>query len=360
MFPKDSLLLLLLLLCSSDFFSFFIFSFQKHQQLFKNEIEPSNECFLPFVTEPCSYDHHHLWRTFSINSTEIRRTCDLSSSLLIFTTLNIESFLIDGYFDQIIPRSENMIEKLIVDLKPITVDVKLTLKFPIWIRFIEIPLNNVTFSISYIKDSLFYSKRQNTTSGKSFLFGLLPSVRTVYHNMIIDNGTLHTSPLPSEFFKIRDELNLCGNDLACLNENPCLFVSPHRLLCDVYELNLELVFRPEFGVTKYETVFLNVYQKDPTVVHLLNRTSFITNSSVSPVTFAMNNLVIIMRAGNLTIGGIFFCSSDEIHVRIEHAGCNNDHFLIIIDPDVQMKPIQLINYKSREKEEIRCFLDYNK
>lgn len=321
----------------------------------------SGHCHLPFVTEPCAYDTRYLRCTFALNSTERNKTCDLDQLSLIFSTFDIELFMIDAYHNQIL-RREHVIEKLILKSTSANVNLTYTLDFFITILFIEIPVSKNKVQLIHKADAIFVFHPTNTSKNQTWLIRLLPSRASTYNISTFHRNTFSTGSTFCD--EIDDDTcpSQCGKMFSCLDDERCLFTGDNRLICATKNLKKELEFVAHRQSQPNMRIFLDVLETRANYTHKIKRTQLINvvKSKEKKKPSVINKLVIVMRGGIIEAKAALFNRTD-FSVQIEHSGCDGTNFLLFIDPSPEaIGRMNLINYITGRREDFGCYSNLNK
>jgi len=345
-----------MIFCFLILFSFHLFV----PFLSKKSNQKNQTCLLPFVTKPCINDGQNLSCTFSLNSSERNKTCDLSSISLIFTTSHVELFIIPQYYNQFIPTDKHIITKLII--KPNIINR--TYEYLHWpdlrILSIEIPINIHEFIIIHDKNNLDITRIRNHLNNEYWHLQIWPTKSGKCERTVLTMYNITTTLYNCPYHINYDKLDLCGSQYACLDYNPCYATGYRQLVCRVNIIRSKARFEARYDIPQYEIIFIDILYNSSSVLHEIDQETFIIDKNSSKPIFITKRLVVIISSGILHISSRLFNSPDDFQVRIQHGKCNEGRFLVDILNDTKPSvTANFIDYTSAKTGAIRCRLNIN-
>ncbi|UJR38026.1 hypothetical protein I4U23_030708 [Adineta vaga] len=320
--------------------------------------QSSYTCLLAFVIEPCINDGQNLWCTFSLNSTERRNTCDLSSISLIFTTFHIELFIIPQYYHQLPLRKDIFITKLIIE----TDIVNDTYKYLHWLSIpvLSLELSKDIYKLEIIHeiDNIQVTSIVSSLNKSYWHLSLWPIKRNVCHrtNSNMDDNWTRKYDCPRE--DTPEKLRNCGHTYVCLDDYPCYFTGYKRLVCEINIFGLYSTFKMFDKITQYETIYIIISNIYLHILHQINHDSFVFDKQSAIPNYIAKQIIIVISVGVVQISTKLFNISNQLTFRIEHSSCENKQLILdIVGVDNNSFRDNLRDYTTTLTGGIGCQLD---
>jgi hypothetical protein len=329
-------------------------------------------CLLPYVTKPCINNGKDLSCTFSLNSSERNKTCDLSSVPLFFTTTHIELFLISKYYDQIILADYHTITKLILQLNATNRRYEYSHWFYVRILSIEMPVDSNEFMIIHEIRSLLVTHHVDKFNKQYWHLLVMPTKCGQCERTVFNTISNKTQPYLCPYNNRRSKGRMCGVEYACLNNNPCYFTGYRELVCQIDKLDWSMNFQTHDNTSQYETIFIDVLDHNSETEHTIQKNTFVAKNNYDNTIFVTKKLILIISVGILHISARFFDSVHDFQVRIEHSSCADGKFVMDIVDDTasfdnfemieytaSLKNVDIIDYTSAKTGGSECLLNKN-
>ncbi len=315
-------------------------------------------CLLPFVTKPCINDKQNLSCTFSLNSSERNKTCNLSSFALIFTTLHVELFIIPQYYDQIISINKHYITKLIIEPNISNHTFEYLHWSDIRILSIEIPTNIQKFVLIHDEKILDISRTRNYLNKQYWYLRIWPAKSGRCEKTVFTTDKFTTTLYSCPYFVDNYDIEVCGVSYACFDQKACYNTGYKRLVCRTDRIRPRIQFQGVSTIPQYDTIFISVYQKYGYTIHDIDQETFTNHNNSDKPLFVTKHLVVIINNGILQISPKLFDNPDDFQVRIEHGQCNLEKFQVdILNDTVPSLTSNFIDYTSNRIGAIGCRLN---
>jgi len=286
---------------------------------------------------------------------ERRKTCDLSSVSLIFTTSHVELFVIPEYYNQLILANEHVINKLIIEPDIINQTFTYLHYSTIPILSIEIPIDMHKFEIIHETDNLQITRTLNNQYWHLKMWPIKRSTCKLTTVSMYNFTTLrHSCPQYGNYVTFK----VCGYTYVCLDDEPCYFTGYKQLVCQTSIFRPWMQFEMLPSTSEYETIFIKIRDYDLYAIHQIHQDTFIINTnSIEPI-FITKRVVFIISTGILQISAKLFDYSDDFQVRIEHPRCTEKRFVLdILDDDKDIINVHLFDYTTTVNGGIGCHLN---
>jgi len=343
------------------FFFLIIYSFHLLIPFLSKQYNQKNQtCLLPFVTKPCINDGQNLSCTFSLDSSERNKTCDLSSISLIFTTFHVELFIIPQYYNQFIPTYKQIITKLIIEPN-VTNRTYEYLHWPdLRILSIEIPIDIHEFIIIHDKNNLDITRIRNHLNNEYWHLKIWPTKSGKCESTVLTMYNITTTVYDCPYHVNYGNLYMCGSQYACLDNNPCYATGYRQIVCRSNMIRSKAKFEALYNIPQYETIFIDALYNSLSVFHQIDQETFIIDENSSKPVFITKRLVVIISTGILQISPSLFNNPNDFQVRIEHGKCNEGQFLLDILNDTEPSvTANFIDYTSATTGAVGCHLNIN-
>lgn len=332
-----------------------------HLFLFVLSEKSNHTCLLPFVTKPCINDGKYLLCTFSLNSFERSLTCNFTSRSLIFTTSDIELFVIPQYYHQFLQTEKIVIEKLIIEpnLR------NYTYEYLYWPDFrilsIEIPIDIGVFIIIHDKDILDISRIRNNLNEKEYWhLQIWPGKSGECERTVLTKYNITTTLYKCIYYNEYLGYELCGLRYACLGRYPCCNTGYRRIVCQVYTTYPEIKFTAFNNVSQYETIFINILPGSSSLLHTIEQKPFIIGYNNDKPKYITKRLIMIMSTGFLQMSSKLFDNSEIFQVRIEHDKCNKRQFMLYTIDTIKYSLMEnFVDYTSSQTRAFGCWFNTN-
>ena len=322
--------------------------------------QKTQTCLLPFVTKPCINDGENLSCTFSLDSSERNKTCELSSVSLIFTTSHIELFVISKYYNQIISADNDHITKLILQPNGLNRTYEYNYWFYLRILSIAMRADLNEFVIIHEVRNLDVIRPDSQFNDHYWRLKILPTQCGSCHRTVINMNSITTTNYACPYANRYPRERICGFDYACLNNNPCYFTGYRQLVCQTDTLEWSTRFQRHNDILQYETIFIDVLDDNPNAIHRIQQSAFVANGNPNNSIFLTKHLVFVVKTGILHLSARFFRSPRDFQVRIEHGNCSNRQFVLdIYDDNESSINVNMIDYTSGKTGGSECRLDKN-
>ncbi|CAF0853593.1 unnamed protein product [Adineta ricciae] len=316
-------------------------------------------CLLPFVIRPCVNDGRNLWCTFSLDSFERRNTCDVLSVALIFTTFHVELFIIPQYYQQLALSKENFIKKLIIESTIINGTYKYLHWLLIPVLSLEISTNTPNFEIIHEIDDITITHSINALNKSYWHLNLWPIQRSVCYQTHLNSTNLRTNKYDCPKPRVYHHL-LCGYTYVCLNGHPCYYTGYQRLVCQIKVLHFQMRFNTLDNSTQYETIYIDVSNMHPYILHKVHEDSFILNKNSVMSKYIAKQIVIVIHAGIIQIFAKLLETSRQLQIRIEHDSCATKNVIIdILENEDNYFQNNLFDYKTTSTGAHGCHINEN-
>jgi hypothetical protein len=277
---------------------------------------------------------------------------------LIFTTSDIELFVIPQYYNQIISIKENFISKLIIEPNITNYTFEYLHWSPIRILSIEIPIDIHEFILIHDENNLEITRTRNKFNKEYWYLLIWPSKSGLCEKTVFTVNNFTTTPYNCSYFGDYG-MEVCGVSYACLDHKVCYTAGYRRLVCQIDMIRSKSKFQPISTISQYDTIFISVYHKYSYVLNEVDQKIFLNpkNNSDQPL-FVTKNLVVIITNGFLQVSSTLFDNPDDFRVRIEHGECSIEKFQVdILNDTVPSITDNFIDYTSNRIGAIGCQLN---